>query len=307
MRKKLLVAFAIGLLLPAAACLRDEESGTQVRSLLESIGESSREYVYRELSKDLSVEVQGSVEDSFRNQATLLVNDIQVLNRVISDDALAVQVIAQAALPQLGAGSVADALRAGQWVIDPEGAPPVTSPSAQTPEADPIKQLDNALHVVAYLKGVANGRIVRFNPDAVGYIRSQDPFPHPDRDAGEVRFDLVPPDLPRRSEAQQLPGTAAFRRLSLYVKDGALVRVFEQISIDNHPEVKRARETGRNQTLLKNIDAVKAGQGPERVRERAMQWEILSLAKPVSVTLPTAALTGDLRALFGSAPKQANQ
>ncbi len=303
MRRAATCVLILVLALAFTACGEDDNATEAVRRVLAGVEGRSRQYIYRDASAGFNLEVRGLVEDSFRHQETLKIDGSEVLVRVVSDDALALQVGNPAALAQLttAVGPAADALRSGHWVIDPFGAPAQVASSATVPDADPIKQLDSALQMTRYLQQIAGGSIRLFNPDEVGYIRSQDPFPHPNREQGEARYDLVPPPLPARSVNQQLPTTTHFRRMSFFAKNGKLLRVLEKISIDDHPDVMRARETGRNKTLLSTVEAIKAGQGPEKIRERAMAWEIESVGEPVSVSVPAEAVQGDLKAIFAPA------
>lgn len=304
MKAKLGSFFLIVLLGISTACGEAENLEADLVRDIVRAQEESLSYIYLEEADGRTVEVKGKIEDSIRHSEVLLVDGQGIMERVVHDDALALNVkfpdqVAALSAPEPADLAVAEALRRGEWVIDPSGAPPEGS-AGQTTENVGADALDDAANVFQYVQlaiGQAAG-VIRFSADRIDYLPEEDPFPHPNEDLEEERFDLIPPPLPRR-QGEISPGPAAFRRMSIYLVEGRVVRILEQIDIDTHPEIKRARETGRNRFLIGLAEEVKAGRTDQKIRERSMSFEIMDSGEPVTVTIPTEGFVGNLRVLFG--------
>jgi len=315
MRSRLFTLLIMGLIALGAACGGETENEeTLVTARVDKTQEGSLEYTYTEETQVRKVEVRGQIEDSVRHSESLLVDGQPVMERIVRDDALAIKVLLPGEVPQLESPEAADlaaaeALRAGQWVIDPSGAPAEGSagPPVGKVGADPLTDAASIFQYIRLAVSQAAG-VIRFNPDAIEYVPQEDPFPAPSKRIGEDRFDLVPPPLPKR-EGDVPPGPAAFRKMSIYVAKGRLVRVLEQIDIDSQPEIKRARQTGRNKFLVSLAQNVKQGKGAERIDERKMAFEIISHGGPITVPVPGDGFIGNLSVLFGQKtnPRTANE
>lgn len=311
MRTKVSTLLIVALML-GAGCGRAENFESLVIDQVTEAQEGSLEYLYTEKVEDRKVEVRGRIEDSIRHSEILVVDGSDVMQRVVYDDVLAVQVkvpdqVAQLSSPEPADLAAAEALRGGQWVIDPSGAPAEGSAGQEVENVgvDPLKDAASIFQYTRLGLGQAAG-VITFNPDALGYLPAEDPFPQPNKRIQEKRFDLVPPPLPRR-EGETLPGPAAFRKMSIFVVKNRVVRILEQIDIDSQTEIKRARETGRNKFLLRLAQEVKQGRTDQRIRERRMSFEIIQQGEPLTVIVPKEGYVGNLRVLFGEKKEESGQ
>lgn len=311
MRTKLSGLLVVALL-AMVACGREENIESFVIGQVTRAQEGSLEYRYTEETEDRTIEVRGQVEDSIRHSETLLVDGQNVMERVVHDDVLALQVKVPDQVPQLAAPdpadlAVAEALRGGQWVIDPSGAPAegTAGESVESAGADPLKDAANVFQYVRLAISQA-AAVIKFNPDAIEYLPEEDPFPQPNKRIQEERYDLIPPPLPTR-QGETLPGPAAFRKMSIYLVKNRLVRILEQIDIESQAEIKRAAETGRNRFLLQLAREVKQGRTDQKVRERKMSFEIRNSGERLSVSIPLEGFAGNLRVLFGEKKEDEGQ
>jgi hypothetical protein len=297
------------LLITGVAC-QDSGAGDRIRRLVNGIESASLAYQYKDETSMGALEIRGVIEDTFRHHEHLYIDGREVAEQVVNDDSLAVRILDFSAVPG-GAGISGDAsqtdtiqaLLRGEWVVDPFGAPSLVRPP-EGPAAVGQDPLADALNVGVYFAQAVDAAIdvVLFNPDSFDYRPAEDPFPRPKKAEGETRYDLARPPLPRQDD-QTLPGAAPFRKMSLYVKGGQLVRVLEDINVAAHEDIKRARRNGRPEYLLDMVKAIRAGEGTERIRERRMEWIVLARDN-VSITFPQTFVTGKLGPLFGSAPEQ---
>lgn len=309
MRTKLTL---VVLLVMGAACGRAENLETVVTNQVTKAQEGSLEYLYSEEVEERKIEVRGRIEDSIRHAEVLLVDGENVMERIVHDDVLAIKVKVPGQIPQLSAPepadlAVAEALRGGQWVIDPSGAPAEGSAgqAEETIGVDPLKDSANIFQYARLALGQAAG-VIRFNADAIEYLPEEDPFPLPNERIQEERFDLIPPPLPRR-EGETLPGPSAFRKMSIYVVRNRVVRILEQIDVDSQTEIKRARQTGRNKFLLRLAQEVKQGRTDQKIRERLMSLEITTRGERLTVPVPNEGFIGNLRVLFGEKKEESTE
>ena len=152
-------------------------------------------------------------------------------------------------------------------MLDPTGAPSLL-PSATEHHplgADPVF---DALTVFRYVEQAIRGaqRVHEFNADALDYKPKDDPFPKPKKHSGVVRFDFDRPRLPRPQDVtsgsvnQAIPAANQFRKMAVYVKDGRVIQVLEQMDV-----VSRLAELQRNYNA--KIPAnLPASTGPDRHR-----------------------------------------
>lgn len=208
--------------------------------------------------------VQGVVEDDFRFKVQLSVSDKPTMEKVVSDDTVAVRFLDPGSIARFVDKPVADrvpirtdregitvpeALQSGRWVIDPEGAPQqLLGVSAdRTQGIDPV--LD-ALTTFEYVRAAIDRalNVERYSEDSFdpAYRRSEDPFPAPDEDSGVIRYDLRRPVLPSvgaigGSGQPDLPATEHFRKMAVYVNEkGQVFQVLERVEITG-PQVEEFR------------------------------------------------------------------
>lgn len=299
---------AVLALLILGACGPADTDAQELQRFMSGTESQSAEYIYIEDSAHGEVEVRGRIEDAFRHEAQLFLEGNLIVERVVSDDAMAIRVVDPSKLQALS-GPIADpvdfqvasALSQGKWVLDPAGAPALKPPEdVEKVGPDPMR---DALNVFVYSNAAIEEAvgIRQFNPDALDYRPQDDPFPKPDKKKLEERYDLQRPPLPRRETGQQRGvGTPHFRKLSFYVEDGEITRVLEDIDIEGHEEFRRALKTGRPKFLLRLLDELRSGRTAETIRVRQMSMTFTSLGVPITVSLPQDALTGNLRGLLGS-------
>lgn len=224
---------------------------------------------------ELTIGVQGLVEDDFRFKAKVLGNEEEVFEQVVYDDALAVRFLQPEFMSLLldknrAAGAdlttdvegmtVLDALRTRRWVFDPTGAPALTRGTVDVddigddPVFDALTALDYVEQAVIESAGVQLWDEDALNPT---YLRSEDTFPKPDSDSGVKRFDLIRPSQPipgsRGGTGEvNLPSTRHFRRMAIYVKDERILRVIEHVDIRGN---KLERFPGYMRSILEESEA----------------------------------------------------
>ncbi|MEO7804088.1 MAG: hypothetical protein ABIS18_06810 [Actinomycetota bacterium] len=307
------VALLVLLSLFTAGCgTRDLTPEEKLRKFLDSTEEVSRKFTYSTKVAGKKTSVDGEIQDDFRNHAQLSLEGALILERIVSDDALAVRIVDASKVPGLdgatvgGSVIIGDALRAGRWVLDPTGAPPLIAARAVDPRApsvgaDPVQDSIKIFTYAVRSMDEALG-VIEFNENSPNYRPDLDPFDKPNEQLGIKRFDLIRVPLPgRNSRSQILPGVGSFRKMSFYVRDGKVVKIVEKIDIRSHEEFEKARTDDRKKYLLEIRDAVLAGKSPTPVVVREMSTVFTDLAKDVLVMLPTDALTTSLKFLFGPA------
>ncbi len=253
----------VGTLLSACGNGRVETQVTLLRAIT-ATEKASRKYVYTDVDgKGVRTQVVGLIEDDFRHKERLTIGSVVAADQVVSDDALAVRITSDAALARLvnrnpipkltaadaapdpTAPTAADALAAlkqQQWVLDPAGAPPLVRPATIGPggvERDPITGDDpllDANDIFNYVRRAIAGafNVQKFNPDDINYKPSEDPFTKPDLRGPIERFDLLRPFLPVATieggnARSNLPGPQHFRKMAIYVKDGRVTKVAEEL------------------------------------------------------------------------------
>ena len=206
--------------------------------------------------------VQGVVEDDFRFKVQLLLEDRPTMEKVVSDDTVAVRFLDPSSVNRFVDRAVADqvetktdregisvpeALQSGRWVIDPEGAPQQLLGLS----ADRVQGIDpvlDALTTFSHVRGAIDKaqNVERFSKDSLdpAYKQSEDPFPAPDEDSGVIRYDLRRPQLPAvgsigSSGQPDLPSTEHFRKMAIYVNDkGQVIQVLERVEISGSQVVE---------------------------------------------------------------------
>ena len=296
----------------------------------------SRTFTYREEAAGQQISVEGIVEDDFRYAGRLNLDGEPLFEQVVADDALGFRMLATEQLPPTaitGSPDADQALRTQAWVVDPQGAPALTSAKKRS---GPVGGRDVLAEAYAYLTAVevsvTESLVVRkYSEEALYYKPSEDPFPTPDEDSGITRYDLERPRLPRASEgggagaAQRLPAARHFRKLSIYVKDGLVQRVLERVAFDERlddtldylestaPEgddtissfVKKARgdlADGRRSSVEQavlaglNVSRETFGEDPIEFRNLEVLFRDFDADRPVEI--PSAPVEAALTTLF---------
>jgi len=228
----------VGLVLMAsslAGC--SKAAATAKAQLLTAIGNTallSNHLSYLDAVGATQLDVDADIEDGFRYQASLSVDGTAAYQEIARDDALAARLLSPVGLQWVAASPAsaeAGPLASGGWVVDELGAPVLTS-ALPTPGADPI--LDALSYFSTLEASVEAAEVVKFDPNALDYRPDLDPFPRPG--PGVIRYDLTPGRLPTRATATgpaaEPPGANDLEKLSVYVHDGLVVAVRDQIAVE---------------------------------------------------------------------------
>lgn len=324
-----LAAAVVGLaaLLPACGKPHDEDL-TALRAALARTGSRARTFVSTETGPDGRVVVKGAVADDFRYKVLFAVNGRPVLQEVVADDGLADQVLdpsaftlfARSRQPQAAgsasapsssdSGPALDALRAGRWVLDDAGAPTLTVATGDRAHRVGQDFVFDALTVLDYarLAAGASARVHKLNTQSIDYRPREDPFPKPTRASGVIRYDLDRQPMPRAggqgSFNQQVPSVATFRKMAVYVKDGMVVEIREDIDVASRlKDIARTYDidlpsdrpvAARVKTAIDAINAVRIGQGDEPIRVRRLVYRLTDVGRSQTIELPTDAVSASL-------------
>ena len=296
---------------------------------------------------DHETDVRGLVEDDFRYKARVAQDGRPVLDEVVSDDALAVRFLDPAFLGRFlrkptkarqggsgvggngaaptpepaatsagtpGEPQAAELLATKRWVLDSAGAPSAfaTAATDQTLGDDPIA---DSREVFAYVERAINEavRVVEFNPESLEYRKDEDPFETPKPHSGVTRYDFERPNLPKASQTgsgsnQVTPDTRHFRKMSVYVKDGRIIRVAEKIDVESRlkdlaqiydtkfPADRPKAEVAA--IAVEALNVIRTGQGQDPIRMRDMEFSLKDLGSAVKVDMPTDTTKGSLANLL---------
>lgn len=318
----ILVAMATGL----AACGSPDKGALEdLEAALRRTEGLSRRFQYVETVGNRETKVRGAVEDDFRFEASVDVSRQRVLEQVVSDDAVAVKLLEPDALGAFSANlttatpETVEALRSKRWVLDPTSAPSLLVAGNQQVEVgqDPVF---DALTVFRYVEHALRQQAVRkFDENSLEYRPKEDPFPKPAESSDVDRYDLVRPRLPRSTDLagganQAVPAVQHFRKMSVYVRDGLVIRILEEVDV-----VGRLDDLRRNYDLdiddadperaaaiaVSAINEVREGQGLDLIRVRSMSYALTDLDEDVTVELPTeGVVAGDLSFLKTTASRR---
>lgn len=289
MKRGLLLLAAISASAQFAGCAQETKIRQKVLGYVNRTEEAPREFVYKEQASGREITVNGRIEDSLRFQEALKIGGADVLEEVVDDDTLGIRVPDPARLAALTGGAslpglnelVSEALLTGQWIVDPSGAPTLKKDTKQLELTTGVDPLEEAVEALRYVRSaiVAAADVKEWSKDDLlpAYRDFEDHFPPSDLEAGIRRFDLIRPVLPRPQQGfasgfQSMPRTANFRKMAIYVKGRSVVRVMEEIDIEGHFDFVEARREGKKR-LLDLLDAIKRGQGQERIRPRKFSIE----------------------------------
>jgi hypothetical protein len=288
----------------------------KVRSALNTTEVRPRGFVYRDQGVERDAVVQGALEDDYRYKARLLIDGVDAADEVAVDDALAMRFTSPTALDDFLSRSrnlaapgtpVVEVLRSARWVLDPSGAPELTAPALQSRAIGDDPVLDALTAFVYVQRAMREAESVdRFNPEAVDYVAAEDRFPKPKEGSAVVRYDVKPPQIPpfTGTLGGSLPDTRHFRRMSIYVKEGTVLQVMEDVDLGTRYDrlvealdLKIPSGLSRGERLAFAVDALnglRATRRTEPVRLRRMSLEIIDLGKAVSVQMPGDSVNGNL-------------
>lgn len=336
-RRRLRAFAAIGLavaVLGTSACAERDSTEDKVIGFIDATADLSNRFVYAEERSGQKIVVRGLVEDDFRFKARLSVNDVDVLDEVVNDDALAVRFIDTSALPQFldttGGGRESPLAILGQrrWVLDRAGAPPVGISATEEKYAG-IDPVIDSLAVFGYVRrAITEGEgVSQYNAESIDYRPQEDPFPTPQEGSGIDRYDVEAPAFPKPDAVAQsggntdsaFAGISHFRKLSIYVKDGRVIQVRERIAAEGKvlekfadymkaftdqsgggarkqvdEVIEKFDGTQRTALLLQIFNALLERAGRPPIRFRTMIYELRDLGAEVSVGLPSDVAIGDL-------------
>lgn len=328
------------------ACAREEGEGEEVRAFLDATSVEAHRFIYTETTPSgVETVVQGIIEDDFRYKARMVVNDKPVLDRVVHDDAAAVRFLEPEVLGKYLDKKVVSevdtetdregidvfaALQSKRWVLDPAGAPPLLR-SAEAENDNGVDPIFDALELIGRARDLSFVRnaFVEYNPNSISptYRSDEDPFPRPEEGSDVVRYDVPQIPFPKTVDAGQvvLPAEGNFRKFSLYVKDGKVIRVAESIGLSptvledfesymvqlitetTPPEVSegfRSTLAGldgqeKGQFLLDSVNTFRELRGDPLLRFRTAVYELLDIGDPtLMVELPAEeTIRGDLAVL----------
>ncbi len=326
-----------------AGCGGGEDAEAELRQALRRTEHLAHRFVYQEVHDGVTTVVEGEVEDDFRYRARLTRGGRPVLDEVVVDDELWMrftQPEGVRAMLASGAGRgeetaiegvrVVDALEARRWVHDPHGAPPVlrTGDINESLGEDPIRDARSVLRYAEQMISRA-AAITRYNPESLDYRPSEDPFPTPEDGSGVIRYDYVTPWFPRADQAtaasEAIAGPHHFRKMSVYVKDGVVIRVMEQIAatgeiaenfvryirtfLDSDREtlaqfeqaLEGVPEHQLSEFLITSVNHLRQTMGEDPVRARTVSYELVDVGDAISVERPTGddVIQGDLSAIRG--------
>lgn len=293
MRRRI-VAITVAVLLASLLGGCGGSGQTQEDELLAAL--SSTELLSRKL--DYNVDADGqppvavavTIEDDYRYASELTIGKAVAYREVVYDDALAAQLINAEALPLVGESPTAKTpLTKGGWLVDELGAPPAVLPAKRV-GADPIV---DALAYFSYVREAAQASVVRkFDKSALDYRPDEDPFPQPKH--GVVRYDIAPTRLPDRASLERagsadVPDAADLRKLSVYVRDGQIIEVREDIDVHPFASILRRSLVARRATdaqLLAKINKLRKSIGQQPIEPRVTTMSIADRGKRLSVSLP---------------------
>jgi hypothetical protein len=337
------------------ACAKQEGKGEEVREHLTTTLREPHRFVYTETTPGgTTTVVQGLVEDDFRMKARLSLDDAPVLERIVDDDTVAVRFLQPELLGRFVDKEIVSsidpatdrqgtdvfaALQSRRWVVDPGGAPVLLQSVDDQTEVgvDPIFDARRLLDRARSLTLLRSGGFVEFSHNTISpvYRRDEDPFPLPEEGSDVVRYDLPQPPFPRVTQGTQLavPGEETFRKFSVYVKDGRVIKVSEHIGLSPSvlddfrvfmvqliqesapPDVRdgfldtldslEGDELG--EFLLEGLNTIRDLQGDPPVRFRTSSYELLDIGDPtISAELPAEdVITANLAVLVNLGVKPA--
>jgi hypothetical protein len=314
--RRLLAVLSVLLAFVATSC-KPNQDATDLRNDITKSSNLQRSFDVHVATADAAYSVQGKLEDDLRYSMLLSSGDGKPLvDYVVHDDELAVRLrdpaFGSKLANVLGDPVVDHALKGGQWVQDPSGAPPIIQASTLTGAESSGNPFQDARQVFLFA-GSAMGQasqVIKFSLEDITYKSRFDPWRYPGDKTSELRYDLRPPPLPH-SEAQTVRGAGGdigpqnFRKMSMFVKSGRVDQVCEVIDIVGNEDFIALKQRGlkSNPFLASLFDRVIKGDTAIPIRPKYMVVDVdYPSSAPVNVS--SAAVPGKLT-VFLSALQQA--
>lgn len=317
------VALLLTVVAVAAGCGNPSGGVTEeLRRAIDRVADQPRGFVYSVEADGVTTQVEGFFEDDYRYKVRVLRDGELVLDQVVSDDAVALRFADPAAVDDVVSfppGSPAEPLlRSRRWVVDPQGAPADWAVVAEDQSADQGPVLD-ALQALEHLRSAAAAGVARFNEQALDYRPREDPFPKPEEGADVVRYDIRRPPIPARDVSRggdrALPGEQHFRKMAVYVKDGAVLHVLEVVEIDTRLEEVIEKYEMRpprglsgaalREWVVDELNRRLAQRGLPPIRLRSVSLDVLDVGQAKAVALPADAATAPVLLKQGPSPADA--
>lgn len=347
----LLAVVASGL----TGCAKEKTGVKEVERAIEATRLQPLRFVYSVSTPKAAFQVQGLVEDDFRYKARLVRDDAPVFDEIVNDDAIAVRFAQSKVIgsfvddsqrstanlkTDLGGINVIDVLRARRWVLDPVGAPSLTSAARSGRDLDKDPVFD-ALGVLSYVEQAMKEAfdVRKWDPDDLNpaYRASEDVFPQPTRASGVLRYDLRRPFLPPiggsggSSATDAVPQLKHFRKMAIYVKDNHVIRVMERIEVtgkagddfvsylkrfakqagatdeeikSGFAALKKLNDKQRSDLLLEIVSGVLSATGQAPITPRIMSVDLRDIGdSSIRASLPTDTIKGSLAVLLNRGKK----
>jgi hypothetical protein len=300
-----LAGFLALVALAFSACSDPNEDADRLRSFVRASEREPRTLVVQSVTEDQEYTVRAQVEDELRYSMQLGSGGRDLLEYVVRDDAVAVRLLdpsfGSRVANVLGDPVVDSALKAGRWVLDPSGAPPLIQTDVVAggeTSGDPFRDAQGVLRYVDQAMGQAR-EVKEFTLEDIEYRSALDPWRYPEEDEGEVRYDLIRPFLPTSEAAtvgaQGDIGPAQFRKAVVFVERRRVREVCSLVDIKGHEEFVELREQGldSNPFLANLLRRIERGETANPIQERYLHAEI-DYPGRVSVQIPADAVTGKL-------------
>ena len=301
MRRVIALSAVLTVLL--VSCGEGDIDAQTLRRRLVASEREPRAFVYRALSRNISFTARGRIEDDLRYAMTLGARGRDLIEYVVSDDALAVRLLDPALgstlANELGHPTVDEALRSGRWVVDPSGAPPVFQAETVVGGETTGDAFRDAREVFRFLsRAISEARNVRaFKFEDIDYRPAFDPWRYPSEARGEARFDMLRPFLPRQEDPASGGDVSIshFRKLSVFTTGNRIMHMCEFVDITGHEEIVRLREEGEdsNPFLARMLARILSNQTSVPIETRRVIADF-EYAEVDPVVVPPGAVTGRL-------------
>ena len=303
MRRMAVVLAAMAVV--SGACSDPNEEAAELREFTRVSAREPRTLTFRSVSEEQAYEVHGTFEDELRYSMTLTTAGKPLVDYVVRDDALAVR-LRDAAFGArlanvLGDPVVDAALKAGGWVIDPAGAPPLIRSEVRAggeAVSDPFRDTQDAVRFIEQAMGQAS-EVKEFTLEDIEYRSALDPWRYPSQDDGEARYDLIRPLLPTNEAAtigaQGDIGPAQFRKTSVFVQGRRVRQVCSLVDVLGHEEFLQLRERGSesNPFLAALLERIQEEETAIPIEERYVFVDI-DYPRSAAVQVPPDAVAGKL-------------
>ncbi len=303
MRRLALVLVSIAVV--SGACSDPNEKAVELRGFSRVSAREPRMLTFRSISEEQAYEVRGTFEDELRYSMALTSAGKPLVDYVVRDDALAVRLrdiaFGTRLANVLGDPVVDAALKAGKWVVDPSGAPPLIRSEVRAGGeaiSDPFRDTQNAVRFIEQAMGQSS-EVKEFSLEDIEYRSALDPWRYPAEDDGEARYDLIRPLLPTNESAtigaQGDIGPAQFRKTSVFVQERRVREICSVVDVQGHEEFLELRERGAesNPFLAALLERINEKETAIPIEERYVFVEIDYPESP-DVQIPPDAVTGKL-------------